>query len=54
MGNAYRDVFFSKDDYGDPMIESFRNVRPDRGMTILCWQVEGFVGGFVCSIVLSR
>ena len=53
MGNAYQDVFFSKDDYGDPMIESFRNVR-DRGMTILCWQVEGFVGGFVCSIVLSR
>ena len=26
MGNAYRDVFFSKN-VSDPVIESFRNVR---------------------------
>ena len=46
MGNAYRDVFFSKN-VSDPVIESCRNVRDLKGMTILCWQVEGFVGGFV-------
>ena len=46
VGNAYRDVFFSKN-VSDPVIESCRNVRDLKGMTILCWQVEGFVGGFV-------
>ena len=45
VGNAYWDVFFSKN-VSDPVIESFRNVR-DLGMTILCWQVEGVVEGFV-------
>ena len=52
MGNACRDVFFSKN-VSDPVLESFGNVqdliRYDH--SVLAFEV--FVGGFVCSILFS-
>ena len=53
MGNAYRDVFFTK---SDPVIESFRNVRDMYDHSVLAgWGFRsGFCGRFGCSILSLR